>query len=108
MDTISVDDFNRMMDAAMTERAFRDWLVAELKQAGWAVWFVWNSRHSPKGWLDIEALRPPRMIKAELKTMKGTLTKEQKETIALLAHFPWVECYVWRPSDRAAILEIIR
>lgn len=108
MNTISVEEFNRMMDAAMSERDFRNWLVAELKLAGWTTWFVWDSRHSPKGWLDIEALRPPRMIKAELKTMKGKLTTEQRGTIALLAHYPWIEVYVWRPSDRSTILDIIR
>lgn len=78
------------------------------RETGWSDHWVWDSRHSPKGKLDLtlkrvpdaeHPRRRPRWIEAELKTGKGKPTKEQREEFERLAHFPHVERYLWHPLD---------
>jgi len=58
--------------------------------------------------LDLTLCRPPRLIKAELKSEAGEMTPEQQEWYDLLKQVPVIETYLWRPSDYDAIVEILR
>lgn len=107
-DKVSVEQFHQHIADSITESEFRDQVVQEARRTGWAAWFVWNSKHSPKGWLDLELARPPRFIKAELKKKGGVLTREQRETMDLLRQYPWIEVYAWWPRDMDAIRDILK
>jgi len=60
-----------------------------------------------KGWLDYIALRPPRVVVAELKDASTKMTPEQEEWFRL-----WGECgievYLWRPKHIEEIAEILQ
>lgn len=60
-----------------------------------------------KGFPDIIACRPKRIIFAELKSEKGRLSEQQKEWLALL-NISDAETYVWRPSDYNDIQEVLK
>ena len=68
-----------------------------------------------KGWLDYVALRPPRIVVAELKDAYTKMTLEQEEWFNM-----WKECqeeigildmpevYLWRPKHIYEIISILR
>lgn len=66
---------------------------------GWQEYCTYRSDRSPEGFPDLTLVRPPRIVFAELKTMKGKLTDAQKVWQDLLLRCPSVEYYLWRPSD---------
>lgn len=89
-----------------TEKAFQVAVRDYAHLRGWHCYCVWNSRHSPKGWPDLVLLRPPRMVVAELKSARGRLTKEQRETVHMLRACG-VEAYAWWPDSWALIEEVL-
>ena len=52
-------------------------------------------------------LRPPRMVVAELKSTRGRLTKEQRETLDILVACG-VETFVWWPDSWDVIEHILK
>ncbi len=58
------------------------------------------ARETPGGFTDI--------IFVELKSAKGKLKDEQKMWLELLSKNPTTQCFVWRPSDRAEVEEILK
>jgi hypothetical protein len=52
-----------------------------------------------KGFPDLVLGRPPRVIFAELKAVKGTVSVHQERWLELLRQCPGVETYLWRPAD---------
>lgn len=94
---------------ALSEKEFQRQVVdLAAKIFGWETYHAWLSIHSPRGWPDLALCRPPRLILAELKREKGTLSPSQERSIGLLRACPGVEVYVWRPSDLDAIREVLR
>ena len=109
----------------MTEQQFTNELLKWLKQYRWRAFHVRNSGaggltqvQGDKGFPDILAIRPPRILVAELKVGKpGTLKGDPiPEQVAWLDAFrsvqiswKWqpIETYVWRPEMFPAILEIL-
>ena len=85
-----------------TEKAFQSAVRDYARLRGWRCYCVWDPRHSPKGWPDLVLLRPPRMVVAELKSTRGRLTKEQRETLDILVACG-VEAFVWWPESWDAI-----
>lgn len=59
------------------------------------------------GWPDVFAVRGTRAVAAELKRETGTVAPEQDDWLERLGAVG-IEVYVWRPSDRAEVLEILR
>ena len=74
----------------------------------WRVYHPWLSIRSERGWPDVALCRPPRLVLAELKTERGTVTPSQAEWLAILGDCPGVEVYLWRPSDLEHIAEVLR
>jgi hypothetical protein len=110
----------RPLDIAMSEKDFRQ-LVLDLAQtAGWRCYFTWRSTHSPAGFPDLTMVRGSRLIFAELKSERGTLSDAQEEWLADLnavvrAHsidlhpggrVP-IAVYVWCPSDWPDIVQVL-
>lgn len=105
---MQAEQARKLLRASMSETEFQG-AVAQL--AGYHGWTVnhhrktlsgrnggWVTGTTLKGWPDLCFMRPPDMFFAELKTERGTLSKEQVATIALLR-----DCgqtvYVWKPRD---------
>lgn len=77
------------------------------EKLGYAVQFTHDSRHSPAGWPDLVLCKPPRLIVAELKTLRyRTVTAEQQAWLERLRACG-VEAYVWFPSDIEAIEQVL-
>jgi hypothetical protein len=74
---------------------------------GWSVFFVHDSRHSPAGWPDLVLIRRPRIVFAELKSERGRLTDDQRQTIEELRACGQ-EVFVWKPSAWQEIEEVLR
>lgn len=75
---------------------------------GW-IWHHSNdSRLATAGLPDLVMVRPPRVIFAELKKQDGRLRAEQGVWLEALQRCPGIEVFVWRPSDLAAIEEVLR
>ena len=109
----------------MTEQQFTNELLKWLKQYHWRAFHVRNSGaggmtqvQGDKGFPDVLAIRPPRILVAELKvgkpgTLKGDPTPEQRAWLEAFEHvqisWKWqpIETYVWYPQMFPAILEIL-
>jgi hypothetical protein len=67
-----------------------------------------------KGFMDYLAIRPPRIVVAEIKGFNGKLTDEQQEWFDLwtqcqLVENQWnVEVYLWRPGDFLEINKVLQ
>lgn len=59
-----------------------------------------------RGWPDLLLVRRGRLIIAELKVPGGMLSTDQKRVLGILDD-AGVQVYVWRPSDLAAIVEVL-
>ncbi len=91
----------------ITERQFQSQVEVLAKLYGWKYYHPWNSMHSVRGYPDLTMVRGDRLIFAELKTEKGTVTNKQEEWLDAL-DTAGAETYVWRPSDWPQIEETLR
>jgi hypothetical protein len=101
----------------MTEAAFLDSVLALARLRGWRCHHQrpamtrhgWRSPISgDAGWPDLVAVRPPRVLIAELKIKRGRLTPDQIVWLELLEECPAIESHVWRPVDWAEIESALR
>lgn len=90
-----------------SERQFQAAVLQLARLHRWAAYYVHDSRHSPAGWPDLILLRPPRAVAAELKREDGIVRVDQDVCLALLAACG-IESYIWRPSQKQEIAEILR
>jgi len=93
----------------VTERDLREQVRDLCKLFGWKMYFSWTSIHSPRGFPDLVLANPEqkRVIFAELKSDKGTVTPQQQEWLDTLEACGQ-EVYVWKPGDIEGIAEILR
>lgn len=102
----------------ISEKNFESLVKQAAKLNGWLYYHTYRSKHSEPGFPDCVMVRPPRLIFAELKSEKGRLTPDQVdwlETIrqltgleSLAGDRPFVEVYLWRPSDWEEIEEVLK
>ncbi|HET8627024.1 MAG TPA: hypothetical protein VFL91_06375 [Thermomicrobiales bacterium] len=92
---------------AEAEAAFQALLIDLLRECGWWVHHETDSRRTAGGYPDLVAVRPPRVVFAELKTARGRVREEQGWWADDLARCPGVEYHCWRPADWPAILATI-
>ncbi len=90
----------------MRESDFQRQVVDLAKLRGWAVWWTWNSLHSPPGWPDLAMARGGRLVFAELK-VNADLSKDQRATLRLLAATGECEVFCWRPSCWSQIERVL-
>lgn len=83
----------------VSEKVFSGQLVQYLRLMGWRVYHSWISIRSEPGFPDLIAIRPPRLVVIETKSLRGTVTDAQREWLASFAGVPGVETHVLRPTD---------
>lgn len=85
----------------------RGWLVHHCRPArtgaGWATPITGDP-----GFPDLVLARPPRLIFAELKSTKGRVSRDQERWVMRLDQCDGVEMHVLRPSDWAAVEDLLR
>ena len=93
----------------VTERDLREQVRDLCKLFGWKIYFSWTSIHSPRGFPDLVLANPEqkRVIFAELKSDKGTVTPYQQEWLDALEACGQ-EVYLWRPSDIENIARLLK
>ena len=96
-----------VLEAEMSEKELQQWVIDLAKRTGWRVYFTWNSKHSPKGWVDLILIRGIFMLCLELKTEKGRVLPEQAATIRALSMVRRVEVDVIRPRHRDQLEKIL-
>ena len=98
----SIRNLQRDLDAAMSEADWLREIMAYADKHGWDFEHVFEQRHyakrTGKGWPDLVLLRE-RVVWVEAKSMKGELSREQREVIAKL-RAAGQDVFVWRPGDR--------
>ncbi len=100
----------------ITEADFQEWLrqLVALPIYGYAYYHTHRSQHSPSGFPDTVLLRlepKPRLIFTELKTDDAVSQPsiDQWLWLQMLQQIGEpVEAYLWRPSDRDEIEEILK
>jgi len=90
---------------AVTEKQLTSDLLELVKVFGWHRYHTYRSERSPAGFPD-EVLARERVIYVELKTMLGKLAPLQEEWLQWL-RAAGQEVYVWRPSDRQEMAEVL-
>jgi len=109
------------IEQELPEKVFTVDVLAHAKLHGWTTAHfkpAWVAGHGKprmitpvagdgKGYLDIELVRGPRLLKVELKSLTGTLSEEQKAWIERYQAVPWIEVYLWRPNMWAVIREVL-
>ncbi len=98
-DTVSPTYYHAQIARGVSERELSEWVIEMAVILGWTVWHARDSRGQRlTGLPDLEMVRGPRRLRAELKTEKGRVSPIQEATISLLrASGERVE--VWRPSS---------
>lgn len=99
-----------------TEREFQDQVIELAKMFGWRI-AHFRPAKTAKGWRtpmtgdagypDLTLARE-RVIFAELKATRGTISEDQRAWGAVLEAATGVEYYLWRPVDLEAIALILR
>lgn len=106
------------MEKGISETAFSSQVEDLLKMFGWH-WCHFRPALTGAGWRtamigskgvpDYIAVRPPRLIFAELKDEVKPTTPEQDVWLELLSRVGEnVEVYLWRPSEIEEVEEILR
>lgn len=95
---------------ALTEAAWQSAVVRMLKDQGYMVFHVYDSRRSPHGWPDVAAIKPTGgpLYLCELKTDAGQCTRAQEAWLAALAGCTGVVSGVWRPSMLAHVSALFK
>ena len=106
-DMIDASDALKLDLNTTRERDFQHSVVELAELYGWMIYHTYDSRRSNPGFPDLVMVRDNRVIFAELKTMKGKVTKHQERWLEALAKTQ-VEVKLWRPSDINDIEEVLR
>jgi len=93
----------------ISEKDFQAKVSKAARDRKWLVYHTLNSRGSAAGFPDLVLARPGRVIFAELKATKGTVSDEQEVWISVLAlaQSRTLEVYLFRPIDWPEILKIL-
>ena len=97
-DTVPAEDAAALFRSAWSERLFLDHVLAAARDRNWLAYHTWRSDHSPSGFPDLVMVRLSRVIWAELKSEKGSVTDDQQVWLDALETSGQREVYVWRPS----------
>lgn len=90
-----------------SEAQFQSVVIGLAKAFGWMVYHTKDSRRSEAGFPDLMMIRHDRVIAAELKRQKGSLTVAQARWLAAMEQ-TGIEVHTWRPADKQRIAEILR
>ena len=101
------------MDFYVAERDLAATVIEAAEAFGWRVYVVLDTRipakRTSKGWPDLVLVKGREMIIAELKTQRGVVSSEQQGWLDALRKVSRISgVAVWRPSDMASIMELLR
>lgn len=82
-----------------------DWLHIDRSRTREGFWLTAAKGTLSKGWPDLLLIKGNRLIFVELKSEKGKVKPEQYLRLAQLGAI--ASCYIWRPSDWDAMLEVL-
>ena len=101
---------NKAVSLEINEKAFESQVKDLAKLFGWKYYHTWRSFHSPAGFPDCVFVRRERLIFAELKSEKGTVSPKQQEWLDALGNTgnKDVQVYLWRPGDFDKVVEVLR
>lgn len=113
----SREAFEAAVCASISEAAFTAQVIELAQWQGWRVFHARAAR-TAKGWRtpvqgdgvgfpDLLLIRGPQCVVTELKAERGRLTREQIDWLAAFAG-AGLETHVWKPSQREAMLEVLR
>lgn len=83
--TMTADEYNDAVMAAMTEAEFQAWIVRLAIDHGWQrelIYHTKNSMHSQAGFPDLVLVKPPRALLWELKGPRGRVSPAQERWVA--------------------------
>lgn len=108
------------MVSAVIEPSEEEFLQQVLELARWCGWRVHHQRpaRTARGWrtalqgdpgfCDLVLCRPPRLILAELKSRRGSVSDDQRRWVEALAQCAGVEVGIWRPNDWGSIVQVLK
>src|SRR4051794_25194224 len=97
-----------LLGAEVTEKDFQGEVLRAAQLLKWRGYHTLDSRGSAAGFPDVVAVRGTRLIMAELKREKGTVTDAQQAWLDDLARVETLETFLWRPRDWRSIEEVLR
>jgi len=83
--TMTTDEYNDALMAAMTEAEFQGWIVRLAQGYGWQRDLIYHTHDSSKsqgGFPDLVLVKPPRILLWELKSMRGRVSPAQEKWVA--------------------------
>ena len=90
-----------------TEKEFLGTVTRLATLADWYPYHTHRSDRSEPGFPDLNMVRGPRLIYAELKTEKGRVTPYQTKWLDRLALSGRCETYLWRPEHLRHIAHLL-
>lgn len=89
-----------------SERSWQGRVLERARQGRWRAYHTRYSIGSQAGFPDLVLVKPGRLIFAELKSDKGSLSPKQLEWVTLLLE-AGQEVHVWRPQDEPMVTRIL-
>lgn len=103
-----MSEARKLLDSLTSEDQLLSNVAVYAARRGWIFYHPWKSYHSAAGFPDCTLIRPPRVIFAELKSMKGKMRPDQEIYKENLMACEGVEYYLWDPSHWSEIMEVLR
>ncbi len=103
---VTLQQYQQLVALQMSEKEWQDQVIKLATRLGWMCYHTWNSQHSAKGFPDTVMIRRNRLIVAELKSEKGTLTLPQTLWLEAFRSCS-IETYVWKPRDVDEVISIL-
>lgn len=97
-----------LLHAEVSERGFQGEVMDAAQLLHWRTFHVYDSRRSTAGFPDIVATRGDRLVFAELKTMRGRVSRDQQDWLDALTQVRTVSAHLWRPDSWDAIEAVLR
>lgn len=112
----TLDEFDTMVNRSITERVWTRHVIQLAQALNWRVVHFRPAR-TTKGWRtavegdgigfpDVLCLRADRLVVAELKTERGKPQQAQTDWLSAW-QAAGAETFIWRPSDRESMLEVL-
>ncbi len=105
------------LPASISERDFQNRVVELARLRRWLVYHTHDSRRSDPGFPDLVMVRGGVLVFAELKSVRGRTTADQREWLAELrsvqattgmpGSYEVVKVHVWRPADWPEIVKAL-
>lgn len=97
-----------LLGQAVTEKEFQASVLELATMLRWRTYHTLDSRGSAAGFPDLVMVRGPRLVMAELKSERGSLTEAQQAWLDELGAVRSLDTFTWKPTDWPSIEEALR